>query len=196
MMTYRSTDELPEDRDGFRFRGGHIALDLTATLGARLAVVSHERLETADDLQRWLVSAGMADATLAIDHGDLDQARSLREAIYAIAMAMIEHGRPPSDAMDTLNRMAEIPAIVPQLTPDGGIRLKGNVAAALASIARDAVQLFGGPQRARLKQCQSEICSLLFLDISRRLDRRWCSMAKCGNKAKVAEFRQRTRRQG
>jgi predicted RNA-binding Zn ribbon-like protein len=32
------------------------------------------------------------------------------------------------------------------------------------------------------------------VDTSRSGERRWCSMAGCGNKAKVAEFRQRQRK--
>jgi predicted RNA-binding Zn ribbon-like protein len=35
---------------------------------------------------------------------------------------------------------------------------------------------------------------VLFVDTSRKGDRRWCSMSACGNKAKVAGFRKRERR--
>jgi len=63
----------------------------------------------------------------------------------------------------------------------------------LISIARDAIVLFGCETSERIRQCEGETCALLFLDTSRSGDRRWCSMAGCGNKAKVADFRRRQR---
>ena len=63
----------------------------------------------------------------------------------------------------------------------------------LISIARDAIVLFGSEMSERIRQCEGETCALLFLDTSRSGDRRWCSMAGCGNKAKVADFRRRQR---
>jgi predicted RNA-binding Zn ribbon-like protein len=38
-----------------------------------------------------------------------------------------------------------------------------------------------------------ERCRMLFLDRSRGRRRRWCSMAECGNRAKVAAHRERAR---
>ena len=60
-MNLNATDDRPEDRDGFRFRGGHVALDLAATLGARLKAQPRELLAAPADLDRWLVSAGLAE---------------------------------------------------------------------------------------------------------------------------------------
>ena len=56
-------NHLPEDRDGFRFRGGCNAIDLPATLQARLSPSPRELLNSPDDLARWLVSAGLASRT-------------------------------------------------------------------------------------------------------------------------------------
>lgn len=65
--------------------------------------------------------------------------------------------------------------------------------AALATVARDAVLLAGGPLLARVKKCENPDCSLLFLDDSQARRRRWCSMDRCGNLAKVAGYRSRSR---
>jgi predicted RNA-binding Zn ribbon-like protein len=46
---------------------------------------------------------------------------------------------------------------------------------------------------ARLRVCEGVNCSLLFVDQSRALARRWCSMAKCGNRSKQASLRSRAR---
>jgi len=48
-----------------------------------------------------------------------------------------------------------------------------------------------GPDAARIRQCGDPPCTRLFVDTSRARSRRWCDMAGCGNRAKVAGFRAR-----
>jgi len=184
---------LAEDRDGFRFRGGHPAIDLPATLQARLKPISRELLKTPQDLARWLVAAGLASTLPEVGEDDLAQAHTLREAIYALANARLPDGPDPSTAREALNAIAAGPAAVPRLSPEGGVQLVGPASALLATLARDAVHLFGGTLANQIRQCQSPTCTLFFIDTSRSRDRRWCSMSGCGNKAKVAEFRRRKR---
>jgi predicted RNA-binding Zn ribbon-like protein len=75
---------------------------------------------------------------------------------------------------------------------EGGTRLvEPTAAAALATLARDAVDLFGGRLAARIRVCAAEDCGLLFVDASRPGRRRWCSMERCGNLAKVRGHRAR-----
>ena len=186
---------LPEDRDGFRFRGGSNAVDLPATLRARLSASPRELLNTPEDLGRWLMSAGMAKSAPKPTAKDLVTARLLREAIYVLAGT--RSGSKAEAARETLNQIAAGVAAVPRLQRNGTVRLEGNVHALLVTLARDAVRLFGSEVAARIRQCQAPICTLYFIDTSRRGDRRWCSMSACGNKAKVDEFRRRKRvRQG
>ncbi|USI75139.1 CGNR zinc finger domain-containing protein [Sphingomonas morindae] len=183
----------PEERDGFRFRGGRNAIDLPATLQARLQPAPRELLTCPEDLSRWLVAAEMADTQPASGESDLATAHRLREAIYALANSL--HGLPgdASAARDTLNEIAAQPAANPILLPNGRVRLDGTTANLLATLARDAVHMFGGDESARIKQCQSSTCTLYFVDDSRKGDRRWCSMSACGNKAKVQKFRARSK---
>jgi predicted RNA-binding Zn ribbon-like protein len=65
------------------------------------------------------------------------------------------------------------------------------VHAALASLARDAIDLLGGPHATRVRECAAEDCALLFVDASRPGRRRWCSMEGCGNRAKTTSYRRR-----
>jgi predicted RNA-binding Zn ribbon-like protein len=44
-----------------------------------------------------------------------------------------------------------------------------------------------------VKACEGGKCTLLFLDLSHRHGRRWCSMAICGNRAKSAAFAARSK---
>jgi predicted RNA-binding Zn ribbon-like protein len=184
-----ATSEL---RDGFRFRGGHAALDFAATLAARIKPSPRDLLATPADLDRWLAAAGLA-SRLPSTADDLSSARALREAIYSLSTAVIAGAPMLSDAVATLNRIAQAPSAVPHLGDDGRLHLDGPPSAFLATLARDAIQLFGADTAGRLRQCESDSCALLFFDTSRGGDRRWCSMTGCGNKAKVAEFRRRKR---
>jgi predicted RNA-binding Zn ribbon-like protein len=184
-----------EQHDGFRFRGGHNALDLVATLAARLKPEPRDLLIAPDDVERWLRAAGFASAAHATDV-DLFTTRRLREAIHDLAVARIAGKPDPAEARADLNAVAAEPAAVPQLDPQGALTWHGNAAGLLGEVAREAALLFGGTQALRIRQCEAEGCAILFLDTSRSHDRRWCSMAACGNKAKVAEFRRRKRSAG
>jgi len=179
---------LPEDRDGFRFRGGHPALDLTATLGGRLKAEPKELLASPGDLDRWLVSSGLAPSATHATQEDVRRARDLREAIYALAS-----GGPSSAARETLNEMARLPAARPELSASGNLLREGSGTELLATIAVQAVELLGSSERTRIRQCEGQGCAILFLDLSRSGARRWCSMQSCGNRAKAQAFRERGR---
>ncbi len=80
----------------------------------------------------------------------------------------------PAQATDSLVRAAFVDPTAP---------------AALATLARDAVDLFGGPLASRIRVCAAADCGLLLVDTSRPGRRRWCSMQRCGNRAKIREHR-------
>lgn len=185
------TDELPQDRDGFRFRGGCNAIDLTATLQARLSPSPRELLSAPRDLARWLVSAGMTGSAPRTTARDLATARDLREALYVLAGK--RKGAKAEAARKTLNHVAAGVAAVPCLQADGSMHLEGTAGGLLVTLAREAVLLFGGEAHDRIRQCQSPTCTIYFIDTSRKGDRRWCSMSACGNRAKIDAFRGRKR---
>ena len=182
-----------ELRDGFKFRSGRLALDLPATLAARLRPEPRELLATPHDLGRWLVAAGLAPRNPEPAAEDLSHARELREALYRLALACAREQSFAAKDRSLLNRWAAEPPPAPQLGPRGLTWTSGGVRTLLAAVARDGVELFGGPLAARIRECAGEGCALLFVDVSRSGERRWCSMTGCGNKAKVAEFRRRRR---
>ncbi|MBW3563024.1 MAG: CGNR zinc finger domain-containing protein, partial [Actinobacteria bacterium] len=43
----------------------------------------------------------------------------------------------------------------------------------------------------RLKVCRSDTCRWAFYDSSRNRSGKWCDMAVCGNRTKVANYRER-----
>jgi len=180
-------------RDGFAFYAGHLALDLPATLRGRLRGTPQDLLAAPHDLARWLHAAGLSATLPPATAEDLAFARALRESVYAIALDRIDGTHDSTRARRTLNRLAASPGAQPELDPRGALRWSGRVEQLLATLAADAVRLFGGAQATRIRQCQAAACARLFLDTSRSGERRWCSMTSCGNKAKVAEFRRRQR---
>jgi predicted RNA-binding Zn ribbon-like protein len=176
---------------GFKFLSDHRALDLTATVSGRKRNAPSDSLKTAADLARWIRAAGLGEATP--DESDLSLARSLREAIYGLVMARMQ-GVPLNEAdRRTLNAIAAGHPPFVALTEEGIATTFGSVRQLLTGLALEAISLIGGEQSSRLRQCEAEICAVLFLDESRTGERRWCSMANCGNRAKVRSFRQRSR---
>ena len=184
---------MEEVRDGFVFRCGSPALDFTATLGGRRKAEPHERLVAPKDLGRWFKAAGISPTVPQISEADLSAARRLREAIYALAVARAANDDLPASARHTLNRFAAAEPAAPQLDANGALKLSGDAAQLLSTIAQEAVRVLS--DATPIRQCEGEGCAILFMDASRAGDRRWCSMTACGNRAKVAEFRRRKGKQ-
>ena len=72
-----------------------------------------------------------------------------------------------------------------------GDPVEGALARLVESIAREVSQ--GHPERMRV--CANEECRWVFHDTSRCGRRKWCDMATCGNRAKVARHREKSRRE-
>lgn len=181
----------PEERDGFKFRSGRLALDLTATVAYRLKTAPNDLLAKPGDLGRWLIAAGLLTSRTKVTEEDLRAARELREALYRLSWACIRNEPFAARDLTVVNRWAAEPPPVPQLGAHGLVWSGKGVRASLAAVAKDGVELFGGPLASRVRNCANEGCAILFVDTSRSGQRRWCSMSACGNKAKVKAFRQR-----
>ena len=178
----------------FVFRSGRPSLDFAATLGGRYRQPI-ERLAEPADLTGWLRESGVIDISRDPTQAQLAAAKDIREVIYRVAVAVTRGTPLRRDDTDLLNYYAAAPPVVPVLRPDRSLgRLAADpVAAALSSLARDAIDLVTGDQAARLRECFKPDCSLLFVDTSRSGARRWCSMDACGNQDKVQRYRRRAR---
>jgi predicted RNA-binding Zn ribbon-like protein len=174
-----------------RFRTGRPSLDLAHTGGdGRYAVF--ELFHTPQDLSRWLGVIAELDDVQAVE-ADIQKGRNLRRAIWNTAHRAMA-GRPAAGHdRAVLNRAAEHPPPVPALTASGRVAFRGPVTApqVLSMLARDAIDLFAGPLASRIRVCAAPDCALLFLDQSRTGSRQWCSMQRCGTRAKVRAHRER-----
>lgn len=177
----------------FRLGLGHPVLELLATLAQRQGEPL-ERLAEPDDLDRWLQLTGLASRPRC-DARLLRRARDLREAIYRLVTAARD-ARPADPAdIELINRWARKPGPSPQLDASLHVTMVGSDPgqAALAQLARGAIELVAGDQLHRIRNCANPTCSLMFIDHSRPGRRRWCSMERCGNRAKTSRYRERRR---
>ncbi|RPF38692.1 putative RNA-binding Zn ribbon-like protein [Streptomyces sp. TLI_185] len=178
----------------FPFIGGRPCLNFVATLGRRHSSAALERLPDPAALARWFTEAELAadGAPVRVTARDLAGARLLREALYRLVRTSMAGQEPEPADVELINEAAARPDLAPQL---GAVRWTARqpARAALATVARDAVLLARSPLLERVKECENPGCSLLFLDDSQARRRRWCSMDRCGNLAKVAGYRSRSR---
>ncbi|GGK38483.1 hypothetical protein GCM10011591_07750 [Nocardia camponoti] len=160
--------------------------------GGEGELAAWEIVHNADDIRRWLsVVLELAEpADLTATAADLPALRKLRAAIThaAYGLAAGDPVRPADIAV--INAAAAEPPLIPALSPDGALTFVAPTArAALSTLARDAIDLFSGPLANRIRVCAADNCGLLFVDASRPGRRRWCSMERCGNLAKVRKYR-------
>lgn len=114
------------------------------------------------------------------------------------AFASILNGSPPlHDAAESINEVLRITEGHDELIQqDGSWRLEfvareGGLDWLLAAIARSGAELLAEGTGTPLRLCSNAACGLYFYDTSRTGRRRWCSMATCGNRHKVAAFSRR-----
>lgn len=179
----------------FTFHRGSLALDLAGTVGHR-ASEREERLPDRTALAVWLREAGLLPAGTPVGDEHVAAARELREAIARAAGALADDALPPAADLETINAAAQWSRdAAPRLDPaDLTLRWTGGdpARAALGRVAADALDLIAR-RRERLVRCRLPACGALLLSNSRGAPRRWCSMQRCGNVAKVAAHRARRR---
>ncbi|HEY9498684.1 MAG TPA: CGNR zinc finger domain-containing protein [Terrimesophilobacter sp.] len=196
--TPRGTGQWLDSGDGQRwwFDSGALSLDFayTGALNDGRAESGHwEKLQSPTDLGNWLADR-FAHLDTTIGERELADALMLREAIARLALAARRPARPATSDVDVVNLFAATPDLPPVLA--GGSRQAGASRAramqALSTIARDAVRTFGPDAEGRIRACSADDCAIVYLDTSRSGNRRWCSMQRCGNRAKVRAHRSRS----
>jgi predicted RNA-binding Zn ribbon-like protein len=170
--------------ENIEFWGGDLALDFANTVEGDPPEKDH--LRSYADLVTWARRAGVLPATVRPD-GDLERARELRAALYAVFGAMAAGRRPPRRALAALLRI-HADAVREGTIEDGDWAWSGrHPDRPLWPIAVAAVDLLRSERIGRLKRCAN--CNWLFLDRSRNGSRRWCSMDECGVHTKMRRYR-------
>ena len=126
-------------------------------------------------------------------------ALELSQALRLCFRAMLKGQRVAREWTEPINRILRVTEGHDELEWDGttwrlGFRAREEgLEWLLAAIARSGAELIAERPDGNLRQCANPNCQILFYDGSRSERRRWCSMALCGNRDKVAAF---ARRQG
>jgi predicted RNA-binding Zn ribbon-like protein len=122
------------------------------------------------------------------------KARRLGSALRKVFAAILRKQRMAGEWIEPVNEILRITEGHDELVGDTGvwkiefIAREGGLDWLLAAVARSAAEIIAEGARARLRHCANPDCGLLFYDNSRTHRRRWCSMAVCGNRSKVAAF--------
>jgi predicted RNA-binding Zn ribbon-like protein len=170
-------------------------------------------LDSGDGLLKWLAQAKLVPAD-ALDElkarampGELDkiadQARALREWFRGFVRKHMGRPLPPKALAELgpLNRLLERDEAFSRISRHrhgGGdhLELKAmrrwrSPESLLLPIGEALAKFVCEEDFADVKACEGHVCTLVFVDHTRRRARRWCSMAICGNRAKQAAHRSR-----
>lgn len=144
-----------------------------------------ERLRTFDDAVAWGVSAGVLKRGEKLHgKGERGELRALKQLRLLLREMFIGKTR----QMDAFNRNLRRVAATVRVTPSGHWLVGSGVTALRDRLVWDAATLLTSPRRSRLKMCANPECGWLFIDESRRGNRRWCLMTDCGNREKARRY--------
>ena len=196
------------------FIAGDPALDFLNS-AATPVDVAVEWLDDGEGLLAWLRQAQLVPASVLKEvrahsrPGELDKvaerARNLREWFRGFVEK--ERGRPLTrddlKKLERLNRLLESDEFFSQIAPAPGrdgnalelrvMRRWRSPEALLLPIAEALARFVCSEDFTYVKACEGPTCTLLFADRTRGRARRWCSMAICGNRAKQAAHRHRSK---
>lgn len=191
--------------------GDHPALDFLNTIAAPHG----EPVETIGDAESyvaWLVSAGLLDAREAnavrrrFAAGALDrvaaEARELREWLRGEIDKHVAHASrwPTPKAAARINELLASGTSRARLAPSAdGWSLQEEPeytrpSQLLEPVARAIADLAANADWSLVRRCANPRCTLWFYDRTKAHSRLYCSAAICGNRAKVAAFRERQRK--
>ena len=164
--------------------------DLIQFLGA-VAIVRPNQIDALKQLE-----ASSPEETVATLQSALLLRAGIREALAAIA----NRQNVPDRSAAAVNAILRLTEGYDQLAPvEAGwgmqfVQREKRLEWLLAAIARSAAEFMVEGRKAPVRKCANPNCVLYFYDTSRTGRRRWCSMAVCGNRNKVAAFTRRLKR--
>jgi predicted RNA-binding Zn ribbon-like protein len=174
----------------FDFIADHPVLDFVATVSERRTRYA-DRLTAPTDLDEWVRGSGLRPGLPPVTAAGFARAIEVREAAFTLISGAIDGTATEPAALGVVNGAAA--AGPPAVTLDAELVLTrtGDLDAVLAALARDCIELLGGPDRALLHWCDDPTCTRPYVDRSRGARRRWCGMRGCGDRAKAAAYRRR-----
>ena len=124
----------------------------------------------------------------------VSQAKRLMDSMEFAFRTMLENGQVQPSWVKPINEVLRVTEGHDELQWDGSawsmafVGKHDRLEWLLAAIARSGAELIAEGPGKGLSRCSNGNCRLLFYDDSRMHRRKWCSMALCGNRSKVAAF--------
>jgi predicted RNA-binding Zn ribbon-like protein len=151
-----------------------------------------EDLPTPDALVRWLSARGLEPGSRATK-ADWEEARAVREALRDLLSAHNEVEVDVGRAAAVLDAAARRSGLGVRFD-DAGARAEPSAPGTRGAIGRILAEVSAAMADGtweRLKACRADDCRWAYLDTAKNRSRAWCSMQSCGNRAKVAAYRER-----
>jgi predicted RNA-binding Zn ribbon-like protein len=191
--------EHPDFRDGMPFLGGSLWIDLLNTTPV-MHGQAPDLIGDPASLRRWSALAGLTTDGPG-DEGEVARTKGLRDLLRA-GFEALAHGRPLEDRL-----IARLNALLAEVAIRLNVeRSEGSVAGIVlqshetitgdplaVAAALDFARFVARAEPERLRHCANPSCTMVFHDHGKNNRRRWCSMAACGNRDKVASYRSRKR---
>jgi predicted RNA-binding Zn ribbon-like protein len=171
---------------------GHPALTFLNTVTDDGKTRAQNSFASGEDLLATLAAAGLAPRAMrAPGAGQLAALIGLREAGYSVLSAMAAGRKPGREEALMLETAIKSTLQDASFTfRTGGFDIApGPLGGLYDHVVLGLFDLLQRGDLDRLRECSR--CTHLFLDHGRGRGRRWCSMARCGNRAKAETFRER-----
>jgi predicted RNA-binding Zn ribbon-like protein len=193
ILTMSSAINISANKEILRL-GDHPALDFLNTV-ARIGGTLVDSLKSDHDVVQWLAQAGWPLVSISEHIRLLDTARHLREIIRALVLQRKSGMQPDvTDLNVFLSQSRSHLELESDAYGNPGVKRvweQHTAIEALAPLAESAADLVANGDFSLVRHCEDSECVLWFYDRTKSHHRRWCSMAACGNRNKVAAFRKR-----
>jgi hypothetical protein len=173
-------------------------------LGLVQSFLNTEHLETGRDdfadlpsTEAWLAVQRLVSPGTKFDDADRRHLVDIRGALHAL----VEANGPANGGsgtqlrgVTTLNEAARRVRLGVRLHPDDGYRLMAEgvgIDRPIGELLIAVTSAMAAGSWTRLKVCANGECQQAFYDVSKNRSGRWCSMARCGNRAKGRAYRDR-----
>jgi len=154
-----------------------------------------DALSSGPALARWLSEHYLLEPGVVATEDELRRTLAVRESLRSLLLTNNDRPVDP-DAVAVLEAAARWSALTVVFDGEGRIAVepgRGGVAGAVGRLLETVARAMGDGTWERLKACGAEGCAWAFYDHTRNRSGRWCSMAVCGNRAKVRAYRARRR---
>ena len=179
---------------------GNLAVDLVNTEEIRRGI-QQNYIDTADDFSVWLTYEELAGA-ISKEQLPFEVAVWSSEAMERVhelraeVRDNLEHGA-KGDRVDP-QFVGRLEAYIEQAPftmklHDGrvvSVPVGDPVEKLCSLVAAEVLRLIGDGQMAHIRKCENPNCLFMFVDTTGR--RKWCSMKRCGNRAKVTRHLEKT----